>query len=47
MKVLGWAFILLGMLVMLIGFGVAISDIQLILGFQGVQLIGLGIVIKK
>ena len=47
MKVLGWAYIVLGILVTLFGFGLAVSDIQIIIGLCGVNMVALGVVIKR
>ena len=47
MKFLGWVYIVFGTLAMLVGFASVTTDIQVILGFVGMAVAGIGVLMLK
>lgn len=47
MKAMGWVFVILGALVAISGFASVGSDIQIIVGLCGVNMLGIGLVLVK
>jgi hypothetical protein len=47
MKVLGWVYVILGLLISFIGVVSMASDIQVIIVICGANMVGLGLVMRK
>ncbi len=47
MKAMGWVFVILGVLTAIAGFASMASDIQIIVGLCGVNMVGIGLVLVR
>lgn len=46
-KAMGWVFVILGVLTAIAGFASMASDIQIIVGLCGVNMVGIGLVLVR